>query len=210
MVPHVWVPDTTVAGTYCYGVKAAAPTVSFTDVASDAWYVDEIAYAVEHGIMEGVGNNQFNPEGSITRAQLVQILYNIEGRPTVTGTNNFTDVSSSAWYADAVQWAYENKIVEGTGGTTFAPNSVANRQTVATILYRYTADYKKLDVSKSSDLASFTDKSEISSWALEGMQWANGYKIINGVTTTQLKPTGTTTRAQMATMMMNYCENIAS
>jgi hypothetical protein len=150
-------------------------------------------------------NTTFEPTGSVTRATLAQLLYNMEGKPSVTYSATFSDVADGEWYTNAIMWANANGIVEGSNGK-FNPNTKADRQTVATMLYRY-CEYKGIDVSATADLSSYSDASSISTWANTAMQWANASSIING-SDGKLMPTVTTDRAQMAQMMMNFCENL--
>ena len=136
------------------------------------------------------------------------ILYRLEGSPAVTGTSAFVDVPAGQWYTDAVNWAAANQIVKGTSATTFAPNDSITREQMAAILYRY-AQYKGYDVTASADLSAYTDAAIISSYAVSAMQWAVGEGLINGITDTTLVPGGSATRAQVAAILMRFCENVA-
>jgi hypothetical protein len=207
MVRHVWTPNTELEGTFVTGVKASTSTsTGFTDV-PDTWYTAAVNYVNSKGIMTGTNtaNTTFEPTGSVTRATLAQLLYNMEGKPSVTYSATFSDVADGQWYTNAIMWANANGIVEGSNGK-FNPNTKADRQTVATMLYRY-CEYKGIDVSATADLSSYSDASSISTWANTAMQWANASSIING-SDGKLMPTVTTDRAQMAQMMMNFCENL--
>ncbi len=208
MVAHVWSPDTTAEGTYGYGLAASSGETSFTDVAADAWYAQAVEYVSDQGIMTGTGTGTFSPDVTLGRAQIVQIFYNMEGRPAVSGELPFTDVADTAYYADAVLWAYQNQVVTGISDTTFQPEQTADRQTVATLLYRY-AQYKGYDVSQSGDLSAYSDGGQVADWALAGMQWANGTGLITGTSTTTLSPAVQADRAQMATIMMHFCQAFA-
>ena len=136
------------------------------------------------------------------------ILYRLEGTPAVTGTTAFTDVAAGQYYADAVAWAAQNGIVSGTSATTFSPDGVITREQMAAILYRY-AQYKGYDVTAKADLSMFTDAAQVSTYATDAMAWANASGLISGTSATTLSPAGSATRAQVATILMRFCENIA-
>lgn len=179
---------------------------SFDDVDSSAWYADAVSYVAENGIMNGAGNGTFAPDTVMSRAMLVQVLYNLEGKPEAADCT-FTDVAADAWYADAVAWAADAGIVTGVSDTTFAPDQMMTREQIATILYRYAA-YKDYDVTASNDLSSYTDAGQIGSYAVEAMQWANGAGLITGSTATTLNPLGSATRAEVATILMRFLESV--
>ena len=178
----------------------------FTDVKGSAWYYDAVKFVYDNGFMDGVGDNKFNPNGTLTRAMIAQVLYNLEGEtssyPTV-----FDDVAKSAWYADAVNWAAASGIVEGKGNNKFDPNAAITRQEMAAILYRY-SELKGYDVSDVDSLSSFTDAGKVASWAKEPMGWAVENYVINGKGNGTLDPTGTATRAEVAQILMNLCNNV--
>ena len=179
---------------------------SFDDVDSSAWYADAVSYVAENGIMNGAGNGTFAPDTVMSRAMLVQVLYNLEGKPEAADCA-FTDVAADAWYADAVAWAADAGIVTGVSDITFAPDQMMTREQIATILYRYAA-YKNYDVTASNDLSSYTDAGQIGSYAVEAMQWANGAGLITGSTATTLNPLGSATRAEVATILMRFLESV--
>ena len=179
---------------------------SFDDVDSSAWYADAVSYVAENGIMNGAGNGTFAPDTVMSRAMLVQVLYNLEGKPEAADCT-FTAVAADAWYADAVAWAADAGIVTGVSDTTFAPDQMMTREQIATILYRYAA-YKNYDVTASNDLSSYTDAGQIGSYAVEAMQWANGAGLITGSTATTLNPLGSATRAEVATILMRFLESV--
>ncbi|MBR2736798.1 MAG: S-layer homology domain-containing protein, partial [Firmicutes bacterium] len=215
MYDHVWSPDTTYAGTYGYGIPSkASPNQNsgylspFTDVPLNAWYVAAVRYANASGLMKGVSDTEFSPETNLTRAQVVQILYNLEKKPSVDGAaENFADVDDGDWYSDAVKWAVSNDVVKGLSDTEFGPDVQSNRETTATLLFRY-AGHKEFDVStEGADLSKYTDAGQIHDWAAEGMQWANVNGIINGVSATELSPLTLATRAQMAQIMKGFTSN---
>ena len=181
---------------------------SFADVSANAWYAASVNWAYENGVMSGVGNNNFNPTGYTDRAMVVQILYNISEKPSVSTAKEFTDVASNAWYANAVQWAAGTGVTSGVSATEFAPTRNVTRQEVAVFLYQY-AKRQGYDTTGRNDLSSYSDSSQVASWAKEAMQWANNAGIINGKGTTNplLDPQGTATRAEIATMMKGFMTN---
>ena len=179
----------------------------FLDVNEGDWFYDAVAYAYENGLMDGVGGNRFAPNSETTRAQLVTILYRLEGQPAVSGDLPFTDVEAGTWYTNAVGWAAQNGIVNGVGDDTFAPGNDLTREQLVTILYRY-AESKGYDVSASADLAGYPDAGQIQSWAQEAMTWAVAEGIVEGMDG-NLNPAGHATRAQIATILMRFCEGVA-
>ena len=152
--------------------------------------------------MGGYGNGLFGPNNNLTRAQLAQILYNREGKPTVTGSSPFTDVANGAWYSDAITWAAANGIVSGYGGGKFGPNDNITREQLATILWRYS----KSPAATNKELH-FNDADEISGYALDAIRWAVEHGILNGFGDGRLGPKGLATRAQVAQMLKNFIEN---
>lgn len=184
----------------------AAP-IPFQDVAQNDWFCGAVQYAYDHDLMGGVAQDVFAPGGTTTRAQLVTILHRLEGQPAA-GENPFTDVAGGTWYADAVAWAAQNGIVDGVTATTFAPNDPVTREQMAAILYRY-AQYKGYDVTASGDLSGYTDAGAIRPYAEAAMAWANGAGLITGVSDTTLQPRGNSTRAQVATILMRFCQKVA-
>lgn len=181
---------------------------NFADVAADAWYADAVQYVYENGMMSGTSETTFSPDLTTTRGMIVTILYRLENEPTVTGTTAFTDVAADQYYANAVAWAAQNGIVSGIDATTFAPNNAITREQMAAILYRY-AQFKGYDVSVKADLSVYTDAAQVSTYATDAMAWANGVQLITGISQTTLTPAGNATRAQVATILMRFCENIA-
>lgn len=185
-----------------------APKADFADVAADAWYADAVQYVFENGMMGGTSETTFSPNLTTTRGMIVTILYRLENEPAVTGTTAFTDVAADQYYADAVAWAAQNGIIAGIDATTFAPNKAITREQMAAILYRY-AQFKGYDVSAKTDLSVYTDAAQIGTYAVDAMAWANGAELITGTSTTTLTPAGQATRAQVATILMRFCENVA-
>ena len=190
-------------------VETEAPVGEpFLDVNEGDWFYDAVAYAYENGLMDGVGGNRFAPNSETTRAQLVTILYRMEGQPAVSGDLPFADVEAGTWYTNAVVWAAQNGIVNGVGDDTFAPGNDLTREQLVTILYRY-AESKGYDVSASADLAGYPDGEEIQAYAREAMAWAVAENIIQGMEDDTLKPAGNASRAQIATILMRFCEGVA-
>ena len=177
----------------------------FTDLQSSGWYRPYVEFMLNNGYMNGVSATRFDPDGSVTRAQLVTILYRIAGSPSVNGLKNqFTDVSYGTWYTDAVIWAAAKGIVTGTTKDTFAPNSNITREQLATILYRYNGTKKD----PANRLKRFEDSGSVSSYAADAMNWAVGAGIING-SGTQLMPLASATRVQTSAMLTRYAESFA-
>ena len=184
------------------------PSADFTDVDMDAWYHDAVDYAIDNGMMNGVGNNLFAPESNLTRAMLVQVLWNLEGNPEASAITEYSDVASDAWYYNAVQWATAENIVGGYGNGIYGPEDDITREQMALMLYRY-AQYKGYDTTQNgADVQDFADYEDISDWALEGVTWAVNAGLLNGKGNGILDPIGDATRAEVAQILMNFCENI--
>ena len=161
------------------------------------------------GYMSGTSSTTFEPDVKTSRAMLVRVLYSIEGSPSVEGLSNpFKDVKNGEWYTSAVIWAYHTRVVSGTTETTFSPNDNITREQFASILYRYAKSVKGIDVSSQADLSKFTDAGKISSYAKEAISWANAEGYINGMTPTALEPKSSSTRAQMATILSKFLDNL--
>lgn len=175
-----------------------APVGGFTDVKENDWFASEVRYVVENGMMEGVGN-RFLPNKTTTRAELVTILYRLEGKPDSTGDSTFTDVKTGNWFTPQVQWAAEKGIVRGYADGSFKPNREITRQEFAAILYRY-ADYKNYDVNRGQTLDAFPDKDQVDSYAQVPLQWAVDAGLITG-SGGRLNPKGKAVRAQTATIL---------
>ena len=186
-------------------------TQMFTDVTKN-WAYPGIQYCVTHGIMGGMGDGTFAPTGTTTRAQIVQILYNLEGTPAVSGTTPFTDLTAN-WYKPAILWAYQNNVVAGTSPTTFAPDQPVTREQIAVILTQYMFHVLKMERTWTpADLSTFPDGAQVSSWAKEAMQDAVALGLINGTKASDgvvyLDPQGSAARQQVATILMNFCQNV--
>ena len=190
-------------------VETEAPVDEpFVDVAEGDWFYDAVVYAYQNELMDGVGGNRFAPNSETTRAQLVTILYRLEGQPAVSGDLPFTDVETGIWYTDAILWAAQNNIVNGVNDTEFAPGDEITRQQLVTILYRY-AEAKGYDVSASADLSGYPDAGQVQDYAQPAMAWAVAENIIQGMEDGTLKPAGNASRAQIATILMRFCEDVA-
>ena len=185
-------------------------TEMFTDV-SHSWADDGIQYCVTHQLMSGIGNNLFGPKLTTTRAQIVQILYNLEGEPKVSGTTPFTDLTQD-WYQDAVLWAYQTGVVAGTSSTTFEPDRPVTREQIAVILMEYMTRVLKLERTWTpADLSIFPDADSVSDWAKDAMADAVALGLISGASNggqTYLEPQGSATREQVATILMEFCKNV--
>ena len=186
-------------------------TQMFTDVTKN-WAYPGIQYCVTHGIMGGMGDGTFAPTGTTTRAQIVQILYNLEGTPAVSGTTPFTDLTAN-WYKPAILWAYQNNVVAGTSPTTFDPDQPVTREQIAVILTQYMFHVLKMNRTWTpADLSTFPDGANVSGWAKEAMQDAVALGLINGTKAPDgkvyLDPQGSAARQQVATILMNFCQNV--
>ena len=179
--------------------NAVCPSAAFTDVEENVWYHDGIDFMVRNGYMNGVAADTFDVDGSLTRAQLVTILYRIAGEPETSAAIPFADVADGQWYTKAIVWAAENGIVKGVNETTFAPNDPITREQIAVILYRYAHEENTED----GKLTSFPDAKDISGYALEAMNWAVARGLING-SDGKLLPQDTATRAQIAVILARY------
>ena len=185
-------------------------TQMFTDVTKN-WAYPGIQYCVTHQLMSGVGGNLFAPKMTTTRAQIVQILYNLEGEPKVSGTTPFTDLTQN-WYKDAVLWAYQTGVVSGTSATTFAPDLPVTREQIAVILMEYMTRVLKLERTWTpADLSVFPDAGSVSGWAKDALADAVALGLISGASNggqTYLEPQGSATREQVATILMEFCKNV--
>ena len=185
-------------------------TQMFTDVTKN-WAYPGIQYCVTHQLMSGVGGNLFAPKMTTTRAQIVQILYNLEGEPKVSGTTPFTDLTQN-WYKDAVLWAYQTGVVVGTSATTFAPDRPVTREQIAVILMEYMTKVLKLERTWTpADLSVFPDAGSVSGWAKDALADAVALGLISGASNggqTYLEPQGSATREQVATILMEFCKNV--
>ena len=179
----------------------------------DNWAYPGVAFCLNTGLMNGVGNGYFQPNGTTTRAQLVTILWRLMGEPEAARPAPFTDLKQD-WYREAVAWAAENNITNGTSAATFSPDMPVTREQMVTIFYRMCRDYLKMDVSPAASLAGFPDSASVSAWAQDAVQWAVAVKLISGVGdgrgNSYLQPQGSATRAQIATVMLNFVNAFGS
>ncbi|MGI6181967.1 MAG: S-layer homology domain-containing protein [Agathobaculum sp.] len=182
------------------------PVSGFEDVKTTDWFAEEVAYVVDKGMMNGITKTTFAPNATTTRGMIVTILHRLEKEPAAAEAA-FTDVADGKYYSAAIDWAAANGIVKGVSETKFAPDTVITREQMAAILYRY-AQYKGYDVSKTAKLDEYKDGVEVSAYATNAMQWANAEGLITGKTSVTLVPKGSATRAEVATILMRFCENI--
>lgn len=185
------------------------PVMSFTDVTEWDWYHSAVHYVYENGMMSGTSDTAFSPDMDTSRGMLVTVLHRLEGAPGAAAAG-FPDVPQGEYYARAVDWAYANGVVSGYGGNesgTFGPNNPITREQLASILYRY-AGKKGADVTARGDLSTFADQGAVSDYARESVAWAVGAGLISGMGDGTINPSGTATRAQVATILMRYCQNI--
>lgn len=195
------------AGQYALVLDGKSHALPFTDLAAGAWYEDAVAYVYRHDLMSGFSEDTFGPNAALSRAQLCQILYNMEGRPAVTGGGSFSDLADGAWYTDAVTWAASQGIVDGYGGGLFGPDDNITREQLASILYRCAqARGDDVSVGEDTNILSYSDAADVAGYAVSAMQWACGAGVITGISESALAPRGEATRAQTAAMLMRFCE----
>lgn len=189
------------------GTALAAGENPFTDVPASHWAHDDITYVYENDLMNGTDGSLFSPESTTTRAQVVTVLYRLAGQPAADWANPFWDVPASAWFHDAVTWAWENDITGGVSSTHFGAGNAVTREQLATFLYRYAQD-QGYDTSARADLSGYSDAGLVSSYATEALSWANATGLIIGTTATTLSPKGSATRAQVATILSRFCQDV--
>ena len=195
----------TVGVSYVKATETPSET-KFNDVSANDWFASAVDYVTGKGMMNGTADNTFSPKANTTRGMVVTVLYRLENQPS-TSAASFTDVASGAYYANAVAWANANGIVSGYGSGKFGPNDKVTREQLAAILYRY-AQYKKYDVSGANSLDGYTDVQSVSSYAVPALQWANAAGVVTGKSGSKLDPKGNATRAEVAAMLMRFCENV--
>ena len=198
------------ASQYAIIIDDQAHQLPFTDVTSGAWYEGAVRYAYLHDIMEGMSATTFQPNGTLSRAMAVQIFYNLEGQPDISDENlgyPYEDVNAQAWYGDAVYWARITGVATGYGDGTFQPTDSITRQEFAQMLYNY-AKYKDYDLSAEGDLSQFPDSGSVADWAEIAMEWANGNELINGHDNGTIDAVGAGTRAQAASILMRFDQNL--
>ena len=184
----------------------SCPSKKFKDVDQAKWYHEVVDYAVVNGLFQGTSEDTFEPDAAMTRGMFVTVLHRMEGTATPKADSKFTDLTQD-WYKEAVAWAAENGIVNGTSATTFAPDEKITREQAATMLMRYAA-FKGVDVSKTVDLSKFGDAASISGWADAAVHWAVAEELIQGMPGNLLQPQGDSTRAQIATILMRFQQNL--
>lgn len=180
--------------------------LGFDDVKETDWFYESVKFVKDRGYMSGVSESEFAPNSTLTRAMLVTILYRLENSPEC-GNSPFTDVENDTWYSKGVAWAAETGIVNGVGNGLFAPNNNITREQIAVILYNY-AKTHDLDISHYDELVGFEDDAEISEWASDAVHWAVGAKLLSGKGDGVLDPKGNATRAELATILKRFTENM--
>ena len=191
--------------------KAEQPPVgsSFEDVPDDAWFAPAVQYVTSKGIMNGMSETEFAPNTKTNRAMIVTTLYRMENEPAVTASNPFVDVAEDQWYTDAVRWASEAGIISGYDASHFGPNDPITREQLSKILYGYAMSKGYEEAAAISNIDRFDDATQINSWAKVSMEWANGLGLIQGTSDTMISPQGKAVRAQVATVLMRFCEEVA-
>ncbi len=179
--------------------------MNFSDVNAGDWFYNAVEYVYGNGLMSGTSQTAFSPNANTTRGMIAAILYRLEGSPSVSRAAGFADVPQNEYYSNAVAWGAANGIISGYDSSTFAPDDNITREQMAAILYRY-AQYKGMDTSSKGDLSIYTDKEDISEYALEAMSWAVGEGLISGMGDGSLAPQGYATRAQIASILMRFAE----
>lgn len=186
----------------CTTAFAAVEDTGFSDVPADAWYADAAVYCREHGVMNGTSATTFGPNTTMSRAMLAAVLYRAAGSPQVTTPANFRDVAASAYYYDAASWAAANGIISGYGNGLFGSNDPVTREQIATILWRYEGSPAPAGTSQT-----FADQASIASYAVNAVAWARENGIISGMSGNRFAPKNNATRAQVATILMNYLQD---
>ena len=187
------------------GEEPEPSALPFTDVSENAWYYEAVKYAYDNGLMNGTSSSAFSPERTITRGQIVTILWRLSGSPVVNYLMDFSDVDTATYYGEAVRWAASEGVVDGYGGGLFGPDDPVTREQLAAMLYRY-AQYKSYDTTQGGmAIREYADYDQISDYALEAMDWAVNAGLLNGTGAAMLDPKGTATRAQAAAMLQRFC-----
>ena len=177
----------------------------FLDVLKGRWYEDAVKFVYENGLMSGVSDIFFAPDVPTTRAMLIVILHRLEGEPTPKNFAEppFSDISSDAWYGDAIFWAADQNIANGDGSGLFYPDEQLTREQLAAIFMRY-SQYKGNPCTERAILEAFADSGKVSLWAYDAMSWAFYAGLITGVSETELASDGFASRAQLAVILMRY------
>ena len=187
-------------------IKISEDSIAFIDVSENDWFYANVQYVVEDNLMNGVSEDQFAPNNTLTRAMLVTVLYRNAGEPAVNKSIPFADVDMGSWYANAVVWAKQNGIVNGVNETDFAPDANITREQIATIMFRY-AQFKGMDAVTLEENLHFEDSNEISEYAVSAMNWAVGTGLMKGKSDTTLNPLDNATRAEIAAILQRFIEN---
>ena len=189
-----------------YAGWSAVTETSFTDVKGH-WAEAAVNFVVSQNLFNGTSDTLFSPDGKMTRAMLVTVLWRLDGKPQPATASAFNDVAKDAYYAEAVAWANANGIVKGYSNMEFAPNDNITREQMAAVLYRY-AEFKGYAVTERADLKGYSDYNKISAYALDSLSWANSVGLINGRTQSTLVPQGNATRAEVATILQRFVANV--
>lgn len=184
-------------------VEAGNAPLPFTDVKNGDWYYNAVRFVYHKAYFSGVTADTFAPNTSMTRAMLATVLYRVSGTQTPGKGESFTDVPAGLWYSDGIAWASANGIVNGMGDGTYCPDLAVTREQLVTMLYRYQVN-RHGNVSAKGSLTDYPDGGAVASWAKEAMEWAVGAELVKGRNTGQLDPTGTATRAEVATILQRF------
>jgi len=190
-----------------YYIVGYDKSVSFIDVNENDWFYESVMYVVQKGLFAGTSETVFSPNTSMTRAMLVTVLHRLDTTPASTALNKFVDIKDSDWYLQAVKWSTEKDIVKGITETEFKPNNNVTREQLAVMLYRY-ANIKGLNIEIKGNIETFVDKQNVSIWAVDALKWSVGNKLITGKENSTLDPQGNATRAEVATILKRFVENI--
>ena len=190
-----FVPDSAISG------------LPFTDVSAGDWFYEAVQFVVSRGMMSGTSSSTFQPDLNLSRSMIATILWRLEGAPTGNSTR-FADVPDGQWYTEAVNWAAAHGLVNGYGNRIFGPGDAITREQMAVILYQY-ARFMEYDSAVPGDLSRFADGDQTSDWARDAVMWAVGNGLLSGKDSGLLDPKGTATRAEVATILMRFVENIS-
>lgn len=180
----------------------------FTDVSESSWYYDAVSYMYRAHLIKGMTDTTFGPKTKLTRAMLVTLFYRLDGQPEVSAKSTFKDVNQKAYYANAVAWAQENKVVQGDANNCFRPNELITRQDTVVIMHRFCVYVMKLDCPPIGSLDGFSDEKQVSGYAKEAMAWAVGADLLHGYKNGTLLPKGTISRAETAVLFYNLYQRI--
>lgn len=187
--------------------ESSVPAANFPDVEPSDWFAPAVNFVSANGLMAGSGGH-FTPNNSLTRAMIAQILFNMDGAAAANTFVRFPDVKADDWYVNAVSWSVSRSFMSGYGNGNFGPNDAITREQLAVVLYNY-AQAKGYNVSLSGSLESFADGGAVSDWAAAAVRWAVGSGLLSGKSGGRLDPSGTATRAEVAQILMTFCQKIA-